>query len=52
MKRVPEFLADLLGLAGAGAVSYGVWLMYEPAGVIVAGGFAIVAAAILATPRK
>lgn len=34
---VPPLLKDGAGLAGCGLVSYGAWLMYEPAGFIVAG---------------
>ncbi len=28
---------DLLGLLGVGAMSYGAWLIYEPAGYLVGG---------------
>lgn len=40
--------ADALFLAGAGAVSYGAWLMYAPAGFIVGGVLAMVAGVIVA----
>jgi hypothetical protein len=52
VKRIPEFLADALGIAGAVAVSYGCSLIFEPAGFIVAGLFAIAAAAVVANPRR
>lgn len=32
---------DALMLAGAGAVAYGAWLIYSPAGWIIGGGFAM-----------
>ena len=28
---------DLLAVAGVASISYGAWLMYEPAGFVVAG---------------
>lgn len=31
------YLSDVLGLVGAGLVSYGAWTIYAPAGLIVAG---------------
>ncbi|MEA3042984.1 MAG: hypothetical protein QOH47_822 [Sphingomonadales bacterium] len=36
MKR-SEFVRDAAGLAGAGLVAYGAWLVYAPAGFVVAG---------------
>lgn len=44
---MPTVVRDLAGLAGAGGVSYGAWLIYEPAGFIV-GGALLLAGAILA----
>lgn len=32
---------DAAGLVGVGLVSYGAWLIYEPAGLIVLGSIAI-----------
>jgi hypothetical protein len=32
-----SYLADALLIAGVGLVSYGAWLVYEPAGFIVGG---------------
>lgn len=37
------WLPDALMVGGAAAMSYGAWLVYSPAGFIVAGAFAIVA---------
>jgi hypothetical protein len=34
---LPGLVADVLLLAGAVSVSYGAWLVYAPAGFIVAG---------------
>lgn len=34
-----DWLPDALMVAGAGAVSSGAWLIYEPAGFIVGGAF-------------
>ena len=42
----PALFRDGLGVSGAGLASYGAWLVYEPAGFIVAGAL-LVAAAIL-----
>lgn len=40
-------IRDAAGLAGAASVSYGAWLIYEPAG-FVAGGLILMVAAIAA----
>jgi hypothetical protein len=45
MKR-SEFMRDFAGLAGAGLVSYGAWLVYAPAGFVV-GGLLLLAGAVL-----
>jgi hypothetical protein len=39
--RVPHVIADGLGFAGAGAIAYGAWLIYVPAGFLVGGMLAI-----------
>lgn len=39
-----ELIADGLGLAGAASLSYGAWLVFPPAGFIVAGALLLVAA--------
>lgn len=36
-RALPSALCDLVGFAGAGSVSYGSWLIYRPAGFLVAG---------------
>ncbi len=42
MKLIRTLLPDVLMLAGTAAVSYGAWLVYEPAGYIVAGAITLV----------
>lgn len=39
MKHIP----DVFLIAGAASVSYGAWLVYEPAGFIVVGVLALIA---------
>ena len=39
--RFPHLLNDAIGFAGAGAVAYGAWLMYAPAGFLVGGTLAM-----------
>jgi hypothetical protein len=36
-RGVPHVLADGLGFAGAGAIAYGAWLIYVPAGFLIGG---------------
>ena len=36
-KRGPTLARDLVGLTGAGSVSFGAWMIYPPAGFIVGG---------------
>ena len=43
-RAVPVVVRDGVGIAGAGLVSYGAWLIYQPAGYITAGGFLLAAA--------
>lgn len=43
-----NWLPDVLMTAGAGAASYGAWLVYPPAGFIVGGAFALAAGWLLA----
>lgn len=45
-KTIQSTLIDVIGLGGAGSISYGAWLVYEPAGFIV-GGVLMLAIAIL-----
>jgi hypothetical protein len=42
---------DALLLAGAGSLSYGAWLIYPPAGFLVAGAL-LLAAGVLASRAK
>jgi hypothetical protein len=48
---VREIVLDVVGLAGAGSVVAGVWLMHRPSAFIVAG-IALVAFAFFASPRR
>lgn len=43
-----NYISDLLGIGGFIFLSYGCWLMYEPAGYIVAGVLLIAAAYTIA----
>ena len=36
-KKLPDLLRDVAGLAAVAMISYGTWLVYEPAGYIVTG---------------
>jgi hypothetical protein len=40
-KKSTEIQRDVIGLTGLGLVTYGVFLIYAPAGFIVAGGLLI-----------
>lgn len=44
-------LRDLIGIAGIGLAGYGTWLIYQPAGFIVAGG-AMFALSVIGTWRS
>jgi hypothetical protein len=41
-RAVPGLVVDAIGLCGVGAIAYGAWLIYPPAGFIV-GGIMVVA---------
>jgi hypothetical protein len=45
---VPTLLRDLVGIAGAGSIVYGIWQIYVPAAYIAAGLMMSAAALILA----
>lgn len=45
---LPTIITDAIWLGGAGLISYGVWLIYKPAGFIMAGALMIGAATLLA----
>lgn len=46
---LPALLRDALGLLGASLIAYGAWLVYPPAGFIVAG--ALLLAGVWLTAR-
>ncbi|MFT0532260.1 hypothetical protein ACMHYJ_05405 [Castellaniella hirudinis] len=48
MKFLASLLPDALMLAGSAGVSYGAWLIYEPAGYLVAGLLALAAGVMCA----
>lgn len=49
MKKLLLSLApDALMVAGAAAVSYGTWLIYQPAGFVIAGVFSLTAGVLCA----
>lgn len=48
--RAAKLLPDTLMLAGAGGIAHGAWLVYVPAGYIVAGTF-LLAAGVLAARK-
>lgn len=41
-RALPDLLRDACGMAGAGAIAYGAWLVYPPAGFIVGGALVLV----------
>jgi hypothetical protein len=45
--EIPTLATDAIWLGGAGLISYGAWLIYRPAGFIVAGVLMIGAATLL-----
>jgi hypothetical protein len=49
---VPNLLRDLAGLAGIGAIAYGAWMIYPPAGFITGGLLLVVGALALALAPK
>jgi hypothetical protein len=51
-KAAPTVARDLVGLGGAGLISYGAWLMYPPAGFIVAGVLILAGILIATTAAK
>jgi len=52
LAAVPVVTRDLAGLAGAGLVAYGAWLIYVPAGFIVGGVLLILAAVLAARAQR
>jgi len=49
---MPGLVRDLAGLCGVGLVSYGAWMIYPPAGFIVAGILLIVGALMIALGNR
>ncbi|TPM19785.1 hypothetical protein [Mesorhizobium sp. B2-3-6] len=47
---VPALLRDLVGIAGAGSIVYGIWQIYVPAAFI-AGGIILTGAALVLARR-
>ena len=45
--KFAELAIDLVGVAGAAAITFGAWSVYRPAGWIVGGALALVAAVLL-----
>lgn len=50
LAAVPTLLRDLIGIAGAGSIVYGIWQIYAPAAYI-AGGIMLTGAALLLARR-
>jgi len=48
----PTVMADAVGLAGCGAVVYGVWLVSVPAAFVVGGVMAMIAAWLVSRSRE
>jgi len=49
---IPGLIRDLAGLCGVGLVSYGAWMIYPPAGFIVAGILLIVGTLMIALGNR
>lgn len=47
-RSAPVDAGDVLAAAGAGAITYGVWLMHQPAAFIVGGAFLLAVSVIRA----
>jgi len=45
-------IEDVLCLSGTGLISYGAWLVYQPAGYIVGGALILVAGVFIARAPK
>lgn len=48
---VSRHLPDVLMTAGGCAITYGAWLIYEPAGAIVGGALLLIAGLLVARSR-
>ncbi len=40
-RLLPDLIRDASGIAGAGSIAYGAWLIYPPAGFIAGGGLVL-----------
>jgi hypothetical protein len=52
MKALAVIARDLIGIGGAASVAYGAWMVYAPAGFIIGGILALLAAMISARASK
>ncbi|MDW9773031.1 hypothetical protein GOA89_14955 [Sinorhizobium meliloti] len=50
-RQFPVDMSDILGFAGAGSVTYGVWLMHQPTAFIV-GGSLMLSISVIAAVAK
>lgn len=41
-RRIPDVIRDAAGICAVGSISYGAWLIDEPAGFIVGGSLVLV----------
>ncbi|MCL2519031.1 MAG: hypothetical protein FWF15_10755 [Oscillospiraceae bacterium] len=51
MKNILKFIDDFFYIVGASLASYGVWLIYKPAGYITAGIFMVIYAILIASKK-
>lgn len=51
MNTLKSLLPDALMVVGASAISAGTWLIYEPAGWIIGGGFSLLAGVLIAKAK-
>lgn len=52
MNKLRAVLPDILMTIGAFTVSYGAWMVYQPAGFVVFGAFLLVAGVLAAKVSK
>lgn len=46
-RAAPDAVVDVAGLGGVGAIAYGAWMVYPPAGFIVGGTLVVAGAVVL-----
>ena len=51
-RAAPPLARDAIGLTGGGLIAYGAWLVYQPAGFIVAGAMMLIATLLLSQKNK